>query len=77
MSVVSLQSGDLEPGLFIELDGEAYEIEVVDPTNQTFTLVEVSISYVLFLLMLLLLLSCNCFPENVMLCYRKGIVDQY
>lgn len=41
VSVVTLQSGDLEPGLFIDLDGEAYEIEAVDPTNQTFTLVEV------------------------------------
>lgn len=58
MSVVSLQSGDLLPGLFIELDGEAYEIDAVDSMNQTFTLVEVfSCSYVEQLLLLLSLLG--------------------
>lgn len=41
LSVSSWQSGSLAAGLFIELDGEAYEIEAVDASNATFTLVEV------------------------------------
>lgn len=43
ISVLSLQSGMLKAGLFIELDGEAYEIEAVDASNETISLVEVCV----------------------------------
>lgn len=42
VSVVSGQSSSLQAGLFIDLDGEAYEIDSVDSLNETITLVEVS-----------------------------------
>lgn len=41
VSVVSGQSSSLQAGLFIDLDGEAYEIDAVDSLNETITLVEV------------------------------------
>lgn len=41
VSVISGQSSSLEPGLFIELDGQAYEIDGVDAGNGGLTLVEV------------------------------------
>lgn len=41
ISVLSLQSGMLKAGLFIELEGGAYEIEAVDASNETISLVEV------------------------------------
>lgn len=37
----SPDSASLTAGLFVKLDGEAYEIESVDPANSRFTLVEV------------------------------------
>ncbi|CAM9800578.1 unnamed protein product [Ectocarpus sp. 6 AP-2014] len=40
ISVLSLQSGMLKAGLFIELEGEAYEIEAVDASNETISLEE-------------------------------------
>lgn len=41
VSVTSGQSSLLEAGLFIDLDGEAYEIDSIDAQNETITLVEV------------------------------------
>lgn len=41
VSVISGQSSFLEAGLFIDLDGEAYEINSIDTLNETITLVEV------------------------------------
>lgn len=39
--MTSSDSGSLTAGLFIEIDGEAYEIDSVDSANNQFTLVEV------------------------------------
>lgn len=39
----SSDSGSLTAGLFVKLDGEAYEIESVEPANNQFTLVEVCV----------------------------------
>ena len=41
LSVLSGQSSYLAAGLYIDLDGEAYEIESVGSLNDTITLVEV------------------------------------
>ena len=41
VSVLSGQRNALEAGLFIDIDGEAYRIESVDPLLRTLTLVEV------------------------------------
>lgn len=41
VTVLSGQSSSLAPGLYIDLDGEAYEIDVVDSRNESVTLVEV------------------------------------
>lgn len=41
VSVLSGQSISLAAGLYIDIDGEAYEIESVDSLNEIVTLVEV------------------------------------
>lgn len=41
VSVLSGQSSSLAAGLFIDIDGEAYEIESIDSQFETVTLVEV------------------------------------
>lgn len=43
LSVLSGQSSSLAAGFYIDLDGEAYEIESVGALNETITLVEVRI----------------------------------
>lgn len=43
----SSDSGSLTAGLFVKLDGEAYEIGSVDSASNQFTLVEVSINPIL------------------------------
>lgn len=49
--------GSLSAGMYIKLDGEAYEVESVDSSVGTFTLVEVC--RVVPLLLVLLVLSPN------------------
>lgn len=41
ITILSGETSSLVPGLYIDLDGEAYEIDVVDSGNESFTLVEV------------------------------------
>lgn len=47
--MTSADSGSLTTGLFIKIDGEAYEIASVDSMNNEFTLVEVSVATMLVL----------------------------